>query len=155
MMGTSTRGSASRWRRAPARTVLGLVAAIVLVLADGCTPSAAPSPTVTLNAFLSHFFHGQVQAAAALTTGGNGQADAFLAGARTSLAPLVVNRPPFKPLSAMRWTSRCNGLQCTVDFADLNGHAFPPLTLHLAVVRGQDRVPLSDFMAWVEEIGNS
>jgi hypothetical protein len=141
--------------------VAGFVGGLSVLVAAGCgtavtRPAAtpvSPPPAATVNAFLSAFLNGHASQAAQLTTEGP-QAHGPLAKDQGNLRGLLVNAPPFTPLSALHWTTHCSGLTCSVTFATFNTHRVPTLHLHLRAVGHHARVSLSDLAPWFTAIGH-
>jgi hypothetical protein len=142
--------------------IAAVTGGLSVLLAAGCGPSASqpaaasvsPSPTATVNEFLSAFLKGHWAEAAQLTTKGRRGEKAVTAG-QGELRALLVNQPPFTPVSALHWATHCSGLTCSVTFAPLNTNRVPELRLHLQAVGHHALVSIRDLSTWFTAIGHA
>lgn len=132
----------------------GVLAGLVVLVATGCGASITPPPTATVNHFLSAFFKGHLGQAAGLMPGGTREEQA-LTRYRPEVKALLVNRPPFSPLTALHWTTHCSGLTCTVDFSSFNTYSVTPFRVHLQTAGTHARVPISALQTWISTIGHA
>jgi hypothetical protein len=165
----SLSSNVQREERCPMRAVTkrrlvpleGVVAGLLILVAAGCgtsgsapaVASLSPSPTATADAFVSAFFTGHAAKAATLTTEGH-RALGTLVRDQDNLRMLLVNAPPFTPISALHWTTHCSGLACSVTFGSFNTHQVPALHLHLQPVGHHARIAMKDLSGWLAALGH-